>query len=71
MVVLLEVVPQRDGDERAAVRDELHGRRQAALDDGEVAAGERAKEVVHVPDGRHPLDRLDRRRIDARPADQQ
>ncbi len=43
VVVLLEVVVKRDGDEGAAVGDEFHRRGQAALDNCKVAAGEGAK----------------------------
>src|SRR5215218_8509763 len=34
--VLLEVVAEREVEERSPVRGQLHRRRQAALDDGEV-----------------------------------
>ena len=46
--VLLEVVPEREVEERPPVRGQLHRRRQAALDDREVAGGEVAVEVVDV-----------------------
>ena len=45
---LLEVVGQREVEERSLVGGELHARGQAALDDGEVAGGEVAVEVGHV-----------------------
>jgi hypothetical protein len=71
VMVLLEMPAEWDGDERPPVRDELHRRRQSALDDRKVAAGERAEQVVHVADDPYALDRLERRRIDARAADEQ
>ena len=40
VAVLLEVVAQREVQERPPARGELHRRRQAALDDREVARGE-------------------------------
>ena len=69
--VLLEVAAQRHVDERSAVRDQLHRRRQPALHDCQVAAGQRAEEIVDVADGAHPLDRLDQARVDPRPAHEQ
>ena len=45
MAVLLEVVAQREVQERPSGRGELHRRRQAALDDGEVARREMAVQV--------------------------
>src|SRR6266545_1858605 len=70
VVVLLEVVAKRDGDERTAVGDELHRRRETALHDGEVAARERAEEIVDVADRLHALDGRDRRRVDPWTADE-
>ena len=49
MEVLLEVSPQRHVDERAAVRGQLHGGREAALDDGDVAYREVVDEVGQEP----------------------
>jgi UDP:flavonoid glycosyltransferase YjiC (YdhE family) len=48
VAVLLEVVGQREVQERPARGDQLHGRGQAALDDGQVARREVAVEVVDV-----------------------
>ena len=45
--VLLEVVPQRHVDERTAGRDQLHGRREPALHDRDVAGGEMQVQVGH------------------------
>src|SRR5262249_49752419 len=46
--VLLEVVPEREVEERAPGGSQLHGRGQAALDDGEVADGQVLVEPVDV-----------------------
>jgi hypothetical protein len=46
--VLLEVMSQREVEERPAVGRQLHRRRQPALDDREIARSEDAVEIVHV-----------------------
>ena len=48
MEVLLEVVAEREVEERAPVRGQLHRGRQATLDDCQVADGEVPVEVVDV-----------------------
>ena len=48
MEVLLEVVAEGEVEEGALVCGQLHRGCEAALDDGEVAGGEVAVEVVHV-----------------------
>ena len=67
--VLLEVVAQRDVDERAAVGGELHARRQAALHDRQVARREVAVELGDVAAVRHAATAGQRPRVDARPGD--
>ena len=67
--VLLEVVAEREVEERASVRRQLHRRRQAALDDGEIAGGEVPVELVHVGADLEPVVRGQRRRVDPRPGD--
>ena len=49
--VLLEVVAEREVEERAPVRGQLHRRRQAPLDDRQVAGGEHLHVVADVGDG--------------------
>ena len=69
VALLLEVVLERDVQERPPCRRELHRRREAALDDREVAGDEVA---VQVRDERPHLDagrRVERRRVDPRPGD--
>jgi len=51
--VLLEMVAQRKVDEGPTVRDQLHGRREPALDHRQVAARERAVPVVDVTHRAH------------------
>ena len=69
MAVLLEVVAQREVQERPPRRRELHRRRQAALDDREVARGEVPVQLgdvgadLHARRGAQPL------RVDPRPGD--
>src|SRR5207249_3350587 len=46
--VLLEVVPEREVQERALGGGQLHGGGQAALDDGEVAGAQMLVEPVDV-----------------------
>lgn len=53
--VLLEVVPQREVDERPPVGRQLHRGRKAALNDREVAGGEVPVEVVDVGANLEPL----------------
>ena len=48
MEVLLEVVFEREVDERRARGDELHRGAQPALDDRQVASGQVAVQLVHV-----------------------
>ena len=67
--VLLEVVAQREDQERALVGGQLHRGGQAALDDGEVAGGEVLVEVVHVGADLEPGMRGQRRGVDARAGD--
>ena len=67
--VLLEVVAQREVEERPPARRELHRRRQAPLDDGEIAGREVAVEVGHVGADLEPVGARQRRRVDPRPGD--
>ena len=67
--VLLEVVAEREVDERPAVRGQLHRGGQPALDDGQVAGGEMAVEVVDIADDLEALVAWQGLRIDARPGD--
>jgi hypothetical protein len=67
--VLLEVVFEREVDERSPVGGQLHRGRQAALDDRKVARREVAVEVVHVWADLEPLGRRQRRGIDPRSGD--
>ena len=60
MEVLLEVVAEREVEERPAVRGQLHRRRQAALDDREVARREVAVELVDVRADLEPVVRRQR-----------
>jgi len=46
--VLLEVVAQREVDERPPIRRQLHGRREAPLHDRQIAGRQMAKELVDV-----------------------
>jgi hypothetical protein len=46
--LLLEVLPEREVQERASVRDELHGRGEPALYDRRIAGGEMQVQVRHV-----------------------
>src|SRR3954451_23387050 len=46
--VLLEVAREREREERAAGGRQLHARGEPALDDGDVAGGEVAREAVDV-----------------------
>ena len=65
--VLLEVVAQREVEERPPGGRELHRRRQAALDDGEVAGGEVPVQVRHERPDLDARRRLEGRRVDPRP----
>src|SRR4051812_19891069 len=67
MEVLLEVVAQREVEERPLGRGQLHRRRQTALHHGDVARGEVAVEVVHVRAHLEAVVSGQRRRVDARP----
>ena len=67
--VLLEVVAQREVEEGPAVSGQLHGRRQAALHDREVAGGQVSVELVHVRVHLEAVLLGERRRIDARARD--
>ena len=69
--VLLEVVFEREVDERSPVGGQLHRGRQAALDDRKVARREVAVEVVHVWPDVGSLGRRQRRGIDPRAGDRQ
>ena len=66
MEVLLEVVAQREVEERPPVGGQLHRRGQPALDHREVAGGELPVEVGHVRADLEPGLRGQRRRVDAR-----
>ncbi len=46
--IVLEVMTQREVQERAARGGQLHGRRQATLHDGEVAGGQVSVKVCHI-----------------------
>ena len=65
--VLLEVVPEREEEERASVRGQLHRRREPALDDGEVAGGQVPIQVVDVRADLEARRARAARRIDPRP----
>ena len=68
--VLLEVVAEREVEERPPVGGQLHRGRQPALDDREVAGGQVAVEVVDVGAHLEPVGVLgERGRVDARPGD--
>src|SRR4051794_12111211 len=67
--VLLEVVPEWEGEERPPVRGQLHCRRQAALHDRKVACGQVPVEVVHVRPHLERVGGRQRPRVDARPGD--
>ena len=67
MEVLLEVVTEREVQERAAVRRELHAGREAALDHGQVARGQMAVQLGDVRPDVQTLVARQRRRIDPRP----
>src|SRR5215211_1441368 len=65
--VLLEVMPEREIEERTSVRGQLHAGREAALDDGEVAGGQVPVQVGHVAAYLEPFVLRQRRRIDPGP----
>ena len=67
--VLLEVVAQREVEERPLAGGQLHRGGQAALDHREVARREVAVEVVHVGDDLEALGLRQRLRVDARAGD--
>jgi hypothetical protein len=67
--VLLEVVAEREVQERPPVRRQLHRRGQSALDDGEVAGGEMPVELVHVRAYLEPVVCGQGARVDPRPGD--
>ena len=67
--VLLEVVAEREVEERPAVGGQLHRRGQASLHDGEVAGGQVPVEVGHEGPDLQPVVRGQRRRIDPRAGD--
>ena len=69
MEVLLEVVTQREVEERSPVRRQLHRRRQPSLHDREVARGEVAVQLVDVRADLEAVGLGERRRVDARPGD--
>ena len=69
MEVLLEVVAEREVEERASVRRQLHRRGQAALDDGEVAGGQVPVELVYVGAHLEPVVCGQRLRVDPRAGD--
>ena len=69
MEVLLEVVLEREVDERPAVGGQLHRRGQPALDDRQVAGRQVAIEVVDVADDLEALVARQRLGIDARAGD--
>ena len=60
--LLLEVVPQRDVEERPPVRGQLHRRGEPALHDGEVAHRQVPPQVVHVRAHLEPVPGRARRR---------
>src|SRR5215208_3880283 len=67
--VLLEVAGEREREERPARGGQLHAGREAALDDGDVARGEVAREPVDVAVELEALVRGERLAADARAAD--
>jgi hypothetical protein len=67
--VLLEVVAEREVEERTPVRGQLHRRREAALDNREVAGCEMAVEVVDVGADLEPVLLRQALGVDARPGD--
>ena len=66
--LLLDVVGEREVQERPTGRHQLHRRAQTALDDGEVARGELPVQVRHVAPDLHPRRDGHRCRVDTRPA---
>ena len=69
MEVLLEVVLEREVEERPAVGGQLHRGRQAALHDGEVAGGQVPVEVVDVADDLESVVSRQRAWVDSRAGD--
>ena len=69
VAVLLEVVAQREVEERPPGGGELHRRREAALDDREVAGGEVAVQVRHERPDLDARRRIEGRRVDPRAGD--
>ena len=67
--VLLEVVAQREVQERPARGRELHRRGQPALDDRQVAGRQVPVQVGDEGTDLHPGDRPQRGWVDARPGD--
>ena len=67
--VLLEVVAQRDVDERAAVGGQLHAGGQPALDQRDVAGGQVLVQVRQVAADGQAAPAGQRRRVDARAGD--
>ena len=65
--LLLEVLAEREVDEPASCRGELHRGCEAALDDGDVASGEMPVQVGEVPADFEPIDRSQARGVDAWP----
>ena len=69
MEVLLEVVAEREVEERPPVRRQFHRGGQSALDDGEVAGGEMPVELVDVRAYFEPVVCGQGARVDPRPGD--
>ena len=67
--VLLEVVAQREVEERPPVGGQLHRRGQPALDDREVAGGQVPVEVVDVGADLEAVAARQRRGVDPRSGD--
>ena len=66
--VLLEVIPEREVEERRLCRDELHPRREPALDDRHVADRQVPVQLVHVLPNLDALGSRQGARVDPRPA---
>src|SRR3954471_25239 len=67
--VLLEAVAKREVEERSPVGGQLHRGGESALNDGEVAGGEVAVEVVDVGADLEPVGAREARGVDPRPGD--